>query len=166
MSAVRQCFRLVSSTRSCLTYSAWRASQSQTQTQQRFTRLRLCSTASQADLSTDASQKGEELKLSEACVKQLKEISKKDNSFLRIVVEGGGCSGFQYKFELDTKTNEDDRVFEEDGARVVIDKDSLDFVKGSTVDYYKELIRSAFRIIDNPLAEQGCSCGASFTVKL
>ncbi|XP_059173372.1 iron-sulfur cluster assembly 2 homolog, mitochondrial-like [Physella acuta] len=111
------------------------------------------------------SETAEELKLSDSCVKRLKEITDGVNH-LRVLVEGGGCSGFQYKFELDSNVAEDDRVFEKDGAKVVIDKDSLELVKGSTVDFYQEMIRSAFRIIDNPKADHGCSCGASFSLKL
>ncbi|KAK7505462.1 hypothetical protein BaRGS_00003207 [Batillaria attramentaria] len=125
--------------------------------------IRLYSTANSK--ASEIPQSDSELKLSDSCVQQLKKISEDGQSLLRVVVEGGGCSGFQYKFELGKEVNEDDRVFEKDGAKVVIDKDSLEFIRGSTVDYYQELIRSAFRIIDNPQAEQGCSCGASFSLK-
>ncbi|KAM8807939.1 iron-sulfur cluster assembly 2 homolog, mitochondrial [Eudromia elegans] len=102
--------------------------------------------------------------LSASCVKRLLEIAEGDE-FLRLQVEGGGCSGFQYKFSLDTVIQPDDRVFEQGGARVVVDVDSLAFVKGSMVDFSQELIRSSFQVVSNPQAEKGCSCGTSFSVK-
>ncbi|NWW82971.1 ISCA2 protein, partial [Climacteris rufus] len=108
--------------------------------------------------------------LSESCVKRLLEISE-GSEFLRLQVEGGGCSGFQYKFSLDTVINPDDRQGQRGvvvvwcGARVVVDVDSLAFVKGSMVDFSQELIRSSFQVVSNPQAEKGCSCGTSFSVK-
>ncbi|XP_023273037.1 iron-sulfur cluster assembly 2 homolog, mitochondrial [Seriola lalandi dorsalis] len=103
--------------------------------------------------------------LTESCVKRLGEIMEK-GEYLRIQVEGGGCSGFQYKFAVDGNRNEDDIVFEQGGVGIIVDQDSLEFVKGATVDFTQELIRSTFLVLKNPQADHGCSCGSSFSVKL
>nr|XP_055028976.1 iron-sulfur cluster assembly 2 homolog, mitochondrial [Misgurnus anguillicaudatus] len=112
-----------------------------------------------------SSTAGDGINLTESCVKRLTEIMSK-GEYLRITVEGGGCSGFQYKFSVDTVINNDDRLFEKNGTGVIIDEDSLEFLKGSTIDFSQELIRSSFLVSNNPKADHGCSCGSSFSVKV
>ena len=82
-----------------------------------------------------------------------------DKKFFRITVQGGGCSGFKYNFGFETKTNNDDIVFD----KVIIDRSSLDIISGSVVDFKKEMIGESF-VIDNPKATASCGCGLSFSV--
>lgn len=81
---------------------------------------------------------------------------------LRVTVSGGGCAGFQYAFDFDDKTGEEDRLFERDGVRVVIDEISLDFLRQGELDYVEDLIGSYFSI-KNPNATSTCGCGTSFS---
>ncbi|XP_048831071.1 iron-sulfur cluster assembly 2 homolog, mitochondrial [Brienomyrus brachyistius] len=123
------------------------------------------SSSSTQEKPSDPKQTEYKVLLSESCVKRLQEIMDK-GEYLRIRVEGGGCSGFQYKFSVDSARNEEDRLFEQGGVGIIVDEQSLEFVKGSMVDYSEELIRSSFQVLRNPQAEHGCSCGSSFSVKL
>jgi iron-sulfur cluster assembly accessory protein len=84
-------------------------------------------------------------------------------AMLRLLVEGGGCSGFQYRFGLADSIEADDLVAETDGVKLVVDPVSLDLLDGSAVDYVESLGGSAFRVT-NPNAASGCGCGASFSV--
>lgn len=82
---------------------------------------------------------------------------------LRLAVDGGGCSGFQYRFDLAEGPEADDLVSETDGVKLVVDPVSLDLVAGAEVDYVESLGGSAFRVT-NPQAASGCGCGSSFGV--
>ena len=82
---------------------------------------------------------------------------------LRLSVEGGGCSGFQYKFGLADTVETDDMVADTDGVRLVVDSVSMDLVRGSAVDFVESLGGAAFRV-ENPNAAAGCGCGSSFAV--
>lgn len=84
-------------------------------------------------------------------------------SMLRVAVLGGGCSGFQYNFDFDTKRNDDDLVIEKNGATVLIDSTSLEFIKGSEIDYVDEMVGASFQV-RNPNATSSCGCGSSFAV--
>ena len=83
--------------------------------------------------------------------------------FLRVAVDGGGCSGFQYNFDFADAPNEDDLILERDGARILIDEVSQEFLKDSEIDYVNELIGAAFKI-HNPNAKSSCGCGTSFSL--
>lgn len=84
-------------------------------------------------------------------------------AILRLAVDGGGCSGFQYRFGFADTIESDDIVAERDGVRLVVDSISLDLVRGAAVDYVEELGGAAFRVT-NPNAASGCGCGASFSI--
>ena len=102
-----------------------------------------------------------EIKFTDKALKQINALlSKKDKgSFFRIAIKGGGCSGFQYDFSFDKNQQEDDLRHE----NVVIDKASADLLKGSEVDFVKELIGDSFKIT-NPQSKSSCGCGVSFSL--
>ena len=84
-------------------------------------------------------------------------------AILRLAVEGGGCAGFTYKFELAEAAEADDSIVETDGVKLVVDPISLDLVRGSAVDFVEDLGGAAFKVT-NPNAQSGCGCGSSFSV--
>lgn len=107
----------------------------------------------------------ERVSLSPAAIAQLHAVIAKDTNkkVLRVVVDSGGCSGFKYSFELDAEPKEDDLCFTYEGATLVVDPISFEFVKGAQVDYVQELIGAAF-VIKNPNAASSCGCGSSFSL--
>lgn len=84
-------------------------------------------------------------------------------AMLRVAVNGGGCSGFQYSFDIDAERQPDDLVLERDGVGVLIDPVSLGFLGGAKIDFIDDLIGQSFRI-DNPNAKSSCGCGVSFSL--
>ena len=82
---------------------------------------------------------------------------------LRVYIQGGGCSGFQYEFKLEADRAEDDTAFERDGATVLVDSVSMGFLAGSTVDFVDDLMGQSFRV-QNPQAKSSCGCGTSFSL--
>jgi Fe-S cluster assembly iron-binding protein IscA len=148
---------------------------------------------------TAATSTDGEVTITSSCAARIRQLASTrpnpDSVYLRLYVDAGGCSGFQYKFLLlseddnnSDETNnhssgngnvdddddeeedgtidpEEDIIFTKDGMRVVIDQTSLDLLRGSTIDYVQEMIRSSFAVVANPQSESACGCGSSFAVK-
>lgn len=105
------------------------------------------------------------LTLTPSAAQRIAKIAQKQTrpAILRLSVEGGGCSGFQYKFDLADGPESDDIVSETDGVKLVVDPVSLDLVGGSVVDFVESLGGAAFKV-ENPNAAAGCGCGSSFGI--
>ena len=96
-------------------------------------------------------------------LKELQTLEKSPDLMLRIRVDGGGCQGFEYAFIPETQKNDDDHIYEKNGAVVIVDEISLPFLENSEVDYVDDLIGAHFKI-NNPNATSSCGCGTSFSV--
>ena len=107
----------------------------------------------------------QDLTLSSAAAQRLQAISAKEGHpvMLRIAVEGGGCSGFQYLFDLVDHANDDDLRIERDGSAALVDEMSLVLLKGSEIDFVDELAGAEFKV-RNPNAKSSCGCGVSFSI--
>lgn len=85
------------------------------------------------------------------------------NVYLRVAIQGGGCAGFQYRLALEESPSETDHVFSSEGEKIIIDPESLEYVKGATISYSDGLNGAGFEVI-NPRAKSACGCGNSFTM--
>lgn len=105
------------------------------------------------------------MQLKETAVAKLKDLLAEENKprlMLRVFVQGGGCSGFQYGFTFDEEQNEDDFDFTYDGVKIVVDSMSMTYLQGATIDFKDDIMGSSFTI-DNPNAQTTCGCGSSFS---
>ena len=145
-------------------------------------------TPSQSESKTTIHHNQHDLTITSSCAARIRQLASlrpnPDSIYLRLYVDAGGCSGFQYKFLLlsedhaTTNDNDDDEeeedgtidpeediVYTIEGARLVVDQTSLELLRGSTIDYVQEMIRSSFAVVNNPQSESACGCGSSFAVK-
>jgi iron-sulfur cluster insertion protein len=106
-----------------------------------------------------------QISLTQSAAKRVAWIAARQHkpAVLRLAVDGGGCAGFTYKFELAPGAEGDDAIAETDGVKLVVDPFSLELVKGSAVDFVEDLGGAAFKVT-NPNAQSGCGCGSSFSV--
>src|SRR5207244_2944234 len=107
----------------------------------------------------------DDITVTERAARRIGEILGREpqGTMLRVSVEGGGCSGFQYKFDMDRTRADDDILISRDGAVVLIDQISLGYLAGSEIDFVDDLIGASFRV-NNPNAKASCGCGTSFAL--
>lgn len=112
-----------------------------------------------------------QLAITKSAATKLTNLAKEENNpglALRLVVSSGGCHGFQYDLKItnikDFKPEDNDSLFERDGGKLIVDKDALEIMRDSKVDYVKELIGEGFKVIESPLTKSSCGCGSSFDV--
>jgi iron-sulfur cluster insertion protein len=118
------------------------------------------------EINVQLATSSEALVFTEAAAAQVKKLAEQENNpalMLRVFITGGGCSGFQYGFEFDDKVNDDDIRIEKDGATMVIDAMSMQYMNGAEVGFQQDLTGSQF-VVHNPSATTTCGCGASFSV--
>ena len=103
--------------------------------------------------------------MSERAARRIGEILRTEpaGAMLRVSVEGGGCSGFQYRFDVDREQTEDDLLIAREGAMVLIDSVSLRYLEGAEIDFVEDLIGASFKVA-NPNATASCGCGTSFSI--
>ncbi|MGZ8362400.1 MAG: iron-sulfur cluster insertion protein ErpA [Caulobacteraceae bacterium] len=106
-----------------------------------------------------------QITLSETAARRIKALAESEGRpvMLRVAVDGGGCSGFQYRFDLEDAPAADDLIVERDGAKALVDDVSIALMKGSVIDFVDEIAGAQFRVV-NPLAKSSCGCGVSFSV--
>jgi iron-sulfur cluster assembly accessory protein len=107
----------------------------------------------------------DDIHVSDRAAKRIGEILRTEPSgtMLRVSVEGGGCSGFQYKFDMERERADDDVVIEREGATVLVDSVSAPYLAGAEIDFVDDLLGAAFKI-NNPNASASCGCGTSFSI--
>ena len=106
-----------------------------------------------------------EVTITERAARRIGEILKAEpaGAMLRLSVMGGGCSGFQYKFDVESTKTSDDQAIERNGVTMLVDSISLQYLAGSEVDFVEDLIGASFRVV-NPNATASCGCGTSFSI--
>jgi iron-sulfur cluster assembly accessory protein len=116
-------------------------------------------------MAREGTQMSTSITVSERAARRIGEILKGEpnGTMLRVSVEGGGCSGFQYKFDMERAKAADDLVINRDGATVLIDPVSVNYMAGSEIDFVDDLIGASFKV-NNPQAKASCGCGTSFAL--
>ena len=132
----------------------------------RFTKLQKSSTVQLNRQLKDKNDRNATIYITESAISRLKKILDGKEVF-RISIDSGGCKGFNYLFKVDAgEINSEDKQFEFDHSKIVVDNESYEFLKNSILDFSDELIKSSFQIKSNPQNSESCSCGISFSPKI